>query len=293
MTAGERFADRRQRFADRRWRFADGVVEVVLLLAAATTISACAQVGSDPDVPTAIELTALPSPSVVIGDTLRNVEGIVAPVKAIVRNLQGDIIVDAPVRYLYADFPRDSALAVDSSTGIVRALKASTADARLGARVGTTLQILKVLVVTTRPDSADRNGQPIVALFTTTIADTGRTGANANRSPALTAVVRHIDSPGVTSPVNAWPVRFEVLSPANATNDTTKSVYLVDDAGRASAIDTTDGSGVAGRSVRIRAALFPTTVAIDSVIVRATVTYKGLSLKGAPVRIVLPVKRGS
>ncbi|MBL0170762.1 MAG: hypothetical protein IPP90_08540 [Gemmatimonadaceae bacterium] len=243
--------------------------------------------------PTAIELTALPSPSVVIGDTLRNVDGVVAPVKAIVRNLQGDIIADAPVRYLYADYPRDSALAVDSSTGIVRALRASTADARLGARIGTSLQILKIIVVTTRPDSADRVGQSALGLFTTTLADTGRSGASANRSPAMTMVVRHIDAPGVTSQVNGWPVRFEVLSPANASNDTTKSVYLVDDLGRASVYDTTDASGVAGRKVRIRAAQYPTGAAIDSVIVRATATYKGVALKGSPVRIALPVKRGS
>lgn len=255
-------------------------------------LSGCAQIGSAPDVPTAIELTALPSPSVVIGDSLRNVDGIVTPVKATVRNLQGDVIADATVRYLYVDFARDSALAVDSISGIVRALRASTADARLAARVGTTLQILKIIVVTTRPDSADRTGQPAPTLFTTTLADTGRSGANANRSAALTMVVRHIDSPTVTSAVNGWPVRFEVLSPANVSNDTTKSVYLVDDGGRASVLDTTDVSGVAGRSVRIRAALFPPTAAIDSVIVQAIVSYKGLSLKGAPVRIALPVKRG-
>ena len=198
-----------------------------------------------------------------------------------------------PVRYLYADFPRDSALAVDSVTGLVRALKASTAEARLAARIGASLQILKIIVVTTRPDSADRVGQPAPTLFTTTLADTGRIGANANRSPALSMTVRHVDAPGVTSAVNGWPVRFELLSPANTANDTTKSVYLVDNTGRASVLDTTDGTGTAGRSVRIRAAQFPSSAAVDSVIVRATVTYKGVSLKGAPVRIALPVKRGS
>jgi hypothetical protein len=123
------------------------------------------------------------------------------------------------------------------------------------------------------------------------LADTGRTGANANRSPALTAVIRHIGAD--TSLVNAWPVRFEIISPANPTNDTTKSVYLVDDAGRASVVDTTDTFGVAGRKVRVRAALFPTGAATESVTVRATATYKGQPLKGAPVLIFLPVKRGS
>ncbi len=266
---------------------------LVLFGVLAGTAVACAEVGSSPTVPAAIELNALPSPSVVIGDTLRNVDGAVTPVRAIVRNLAGDVIADAGVKYLYADYARDSALKVDSATGIVVALKKSTGEARLAARVGSSLQILKPIVVTTRPDSADRVGQPDLTLFTTTLPDTGRSGANSNTTTALTVVVRHADSLGVT-PVNAWPVRFEVLSPANSTNDTTKAAYLVDDLGRASVLDTTDASGIAGRKVRVRAALFPTGAgATDTVVVRAIVTYRGQTVKGAPIRMALPVKRGS
>jgi hypothetical protein len=266
----------------------------VVAAGAIMTSAACAEVGSGPDVPAAIELTALPSPSVVIGDTLRTIDGVVAPVKAIVRNLSGDPIADAPVRYLYADFARDSALKVDSSSGIVVALRASSADARLAARVGTSLQVLKTVVVTSRPDSMDRVGQVTPTLFTTTLLDTGAVGRTANSSNALTAVVRHKSSTaGVTTTVNGWPVRFELLSPANPTNDTTRSVYLVDDVGRASSLDTTDAGGVAGRKVRIRAALFPAAGVTDSVIVQATATYRGQLLPGGPVRIALPVKRGS
>ncbi len=256
--------------------------------------SACVEVGSEPDVPAAIEMTALPSPSVVIGDTLRDIAGVVAPVRAIVRNLSGDVITDAPVRYLYADFGRDSALRVDSVTGIVIAVKDATGEARLAARVGASLQVLRSLAVIKRPDSVDRGGQAAIALFTTTLPDTGRTGANVNSSPALTVVVRHVDSTsGVATNVRAWPVRFEILSPANSTNDTTKSVFLVDDSGRPSVIDTTDAAGSAGRKVRIRATQYPDVGVTDSVIVRAIVTYKGQALRGAPVRLALPVRRGS
>lgn len=265
-----------------------------LLVAAACvcSVAACAEVGSGPDVPAAIELTTLPSPSVVIGDTLRDTSGVVAPVRAIVRNLNGDEIKDAGVKYLYADFLRDSALAVDSTSGIVRALKATTGEARLAARAGSSLQVLKSIIVTTRPDSMDRVGQSAPAVFTTTLADTGRSGASANSSPALTAVVRHVDAT-TTGTVNAWVVRFVIIAPANATNDTTKAVYLVDDQGRASVLDTTDASGVAGRKVRVRAAQFPTGTAVDTVTVRATATYRGTTLKGAPILIKLPVKRGN
>ncbi len=256
-------------------------------------LSGCSDVSAAPDVPGSIEMDALPSPSVVIGDTLRTIDGVVAPVKAIVRNVAGTVILDAPVRYLYADYPRDSALLVDSVSGLVRAVKVARGDARLAARVSGTLQVILPVVVTTRPDSADRTGQPALSLFTTTLPDTGKSGATANSSPALTVVVRHVETPGASSTVTAWPVRYELLSPANPNNDTTKVAWLVDDAGRASVLDTTDASGVAGRKVRIRAANFPAAGVTDSIVVRATVTYRGLAVRGAPIRLVFPVKRGN
>lgn len=259
---------------------------------ATAAMAGCAEVGSGPNVPAAIELSVLPSPSVVIGDTLRDVNGVVAPIQAIVRNLQGDIITDANVRYLYADFARDSALKVDSVTGIVVALKAPTGgEARLAARVGTVLQILKTITVTVRPDSIDRVGLAELSVFFTTLPDTGRSGATANSSPELSVTVRNTSLTGVTTPVSGWPVQFALIVPANATNDTTRAVFLVDDQRRASVLDTTDGTGRAGRKVRIRANLFPVGASPDSVVVQATSTYRGVPLKGAPVRIVLRVRR--
>lgn len=260
--------------------------------------SACSEVGSEPDAPAAIEMAPLPSPSVVIGDTLRNVDGVATPIQAIVRNLNGDVITDAPAYYLYADYNRDSALAVDSAKGYVVALKATnpaTATARLGARVGSSLQVLRTILVTERPDSVDRVGQPAMAIFMTTLPDTGRTGANANRTTQeLTAVVRHKTSATATSPVNGWPVRFEVVTPANPSNDTTLSVFLVDATGRASVLDTTNSQGVAGRNVRIRADAYPAAgKAIDTVKVRVIVTYKGKALPDTALRIALPVLRDS
>jgi hypothetical protein len=282
--------DRGRRRTDRRSLIADSVVVVLALLA----LSACSEVGSEPDVPASIEMTALPSPSVVIGDTLRNMDGVVTPIEAIVRNLDGNAITDAPVYYLYADYPRDSALAVDSASGIVVALKAAnpaTAQARLAARVGSSLQVLRSVLITERPDSTDRVGQSPLSLFYTTLPDTGRTGASLNRSTELTAIVRHMSSATTATGVNGWPVRFELITPANASNDTTRQVFLVDGTGRASVLDTTDQNGRAGRQVRIRADQYPAAGVIDTVVVHAVVTYKGKPLAGSPVRIALPVKR--
>jgi hypothetical protein len=52
-------------------------------------------------------------------------------------------------------------------------------------------------------------------------------------------------------------------------------------------------SGTAGRKVRVRSTKYPTSAATDTVVVRASVSYKGKPLNGSPIRMVLPVKRGS
>lgn len=263
----------------------------LLGIAAVTMIAGCAEVGSGPEVPAAIEFLPFPSPSVVVGDTLRNIDGAVMPIMALVRNISGDVITDANTRYLYADFARDSALMVDSATGIVVALKTptGTGDVRLGARAATSLQILKNLIVTIRPDTMSRAGLAPLDTFKTILPDTI---PKANTTPELNVVVQHLETT-TPSNVNAWPVRFELVWPVNPTNDTTLSAFLVDDTGRPSTLDTTSSNGQAGRKVRLRAAQFPAAGVTDSVKVLVSSTYKGAQLKGSPYTIVLYVTRGT
>ena len=263
---------------------------VVTVLGATGVGTACAEIGIGPNEAAAIELDPFPSPSVVVGDTLRTIDGVVAPVRARVFNVRGDIISDAAPRYLYADYNIDSALAIDSATGIVVARTLVAGDKRIAARIGGTLQVLRGIRIVTRPDSV--SGTSLTEILGTTVPDTGRQGQENNSTKALSVTVRNRDG-NTVSPVRSWPVRFQLVSPANPTNDTMAAVYLVDDQGRASTLDTTDDSGAAGRRVRVRALQFPVGAAVESVVVRATVTYRGQPLKGSPVRITAPVRRGA
>lgn len=253
---------------------------------------ACAEIGTGVETPAAIEMTPFPSPSVVVGDTLRTVGGVVAPVVAIVRNTAGDAISNAPVRYLYADFNRDSALSVDSVTGIVVARKAIAGEAWIAARVGGSLQVIRNLLVTIAPDTLEAPAQPFT--LTTTLPDTGRQGAQANASQSLQVALRNIKG-AVPTPVNGWVVRYGLRRPLNASNDTTAAVFLVDDQGRVSAIDTTDASGNAGRRIRVRAASFPAGAAgtTDTVEVLVEASLRGQPVRGAPRLIRVAVRRGA
>jgi hypothetical protein len=275
-------------------RGAPAAAPLVLVAVALAAFAACAEIGTSPDEPASIELDPFPWPSVVIGDTLRDAAGQVAPVRAVVRNVRGDAIAGFPVVYLYADFQRDTALEVDPATGIVVALKATTSgEGRIAARAGAALQVLRAIGVTTRPDSLEPSTSGPQPLFTTTLPDTGRTGANRNSTPALNVVVRHLQpAPAPAAGVRGWLVRFSLVAPANPTNDSTLAAFLVNDNGRPSVVDTTDGSGTAGRRVRIRAGQFPVSPAVDTVVVHAEASYRGVPLRGSPVRIAVPVERG-
>lgn len=255
----------------------------------AATLLACAEIGTGPEQPAAIEMAPFPSPSIVIGDTLRTVSGVVAPVVAIVRNTAGDPIDNAPVRYLYADFNRDSALLVDSVTGIVVARKATIGEARIAARVGGSLQVIRNLVVTVRPDTLEPPTQN--STLTTTLPDTGRDAARSNTSQQLQVTLRNLDGAAPT-PVNGWVVRYSLRRPLNASNDTTAVAFLVDDQGRASIIDTTDPSGSASRRVRVRATSFPTG-GEDTVEVQVDASFRGQPVRGAPRLLRLIVRRGT
>jgi len=253
--------------------------------------AACVEIGTAPSEAAAIELTPFASPSIVIGDTLRDINGVLAPITAIVRNVRGEIITDAPVRFLYADFTRDSALVVDSASGFVRAVRVAKGEARIAARVGTTLQVLRTLVVTTRPDTMGVTGT--VAELVTAVPDTARLNNNPNISAPISVDVRHLE-PAAATGVNAWLVRFRLIKPSNPGNDTTGAAFLVNSSGRPSVIDTTDAGGAASRRVRVRAALFPAAgVAVDTVAVEVTTSYRGRPVLGAPDTVFVRVRRGA
>lgn len=251
-------------------------------------VSGCSEVGTDPATAAAIELAPFPATAVVIGDTLRAEDGTVAPIRAIVFNVRGNVITDFPVRYLYPDFNRDSALLVDSATGVIVAVRQPAGEARLAARAGGTLQVLRSLFVVQRPDTL--SGQSLSTVLQVAPPDSGR---GRNTTTDLTATVRHIAPDSMRSPVRGWLVRYTLISPANPGNDTTAAAFLVDDTGRPSTVDTTDVQGNARRRVRVRSLLFPQGGAVDSVVVAASASYNRIPLRGSPVRIAAPVQRAA
>lgn len=263
----------------------------LLPFAVLVAVAACADIALSPSTPASIEFDPLSAPAVVLGDTLRDIGGVAAPARATVRNQAGEILTDASVRYTYADAGHDTltAISVDSVKGFIVALKALTASptARIAARAGTYLQAIRTVLITVRPDSVGRESTSRIDTLRPTLPDTG-SGVSANTSVGLAVKVFHLEGAVVTQVPN-WLVKFELIRPANPTNDTTANVFLVNEAQKASTLDTTDGSGSAARSVRVRSSKFPSGTALDSAVVRVTVSYKGKPVKGDSIRLVLPI----
>jgi len=246
------------------------------LLALAVSIAAmaaCSDVSGSSTSVLSIEFDTLPSPSVVVGDTLRDTTG--AVVRPVVRafNFDGDEIADAPVFFLSPD----SGVTVDSVTGIIVGDSLRSTPARIIANVGN-LQSIQRVNVTLSPDTIVAVNAFDSLLYS--LADTTK-----DISPLLTVQLTHGPA---DSAVTSYVVSFVIVSQPDPLLG-----ELVNDGGAASVVDTTDGSGIAGRKIRLHSEHLSSTTQVDSIVVNATAKYRGTPVAGSPVRLVLLFKPGS
>jgi hypothetical protein len=243
-----------------------------LCVALAASIAAgCTDITDNASSALSLQFDPLASPSVVLGDSLRDTTGALATPVVRAFNFQGGLITAPPVSFHSAD----PGVTVDPVTGVVRGDSLLSTPARIVASVGS-LQAVQRIDVTLRPDlvtAVNANDTLQYSLVDTTL----------NVSDPLTVKVTH-GTPTADSAVKSYVVSFAVVSSGNP-----ELATLIDGA-RASLVDTTDASGVAGRALRVRPVHLGA-VTEDSVIVNATVKYRGEPVSGSPVRLVLHLKR--
>ena len=237
----------------------------------ASIAAACTTITDNASSALSLQFDPLASPSVVLGDSLRDTTGTLAMPVVRAFNFQGEQISAPAVRFHSAD----PGVTVDPATGVVRGDSLLSTPARIVASVGS-LQAVQRLDVTLRPDLvAAVNGSDTLQY---SLVD-----STLNVSDPLTVKVTH-GTPAADSAVKSYVVSFAVVSSGNP-----ELATLIDGA-RASLVDTTDVSGVAGRALRVRPVNLGA-VTEDSVIVNATVKYRGEPVSGSPVRLVLHLKR--
>jgi len=232
--------------------------------------AACTDISGSSTSVLSIQFDSLSAPSVVLGDTLRDTTGAVVRPMVHAFNFKGEEIIPAPVFFVSPD----SGITVDSATGIVFGDSLRSTPARIVATVGT-LQAIQYVDVTLRPDLV----QAVNALDSLkySLLDT-----TLNVSPLLQVRLTHGVAPN-DSAVKSYIVSFAIVAQSDP-----QLGELVNDAGKASVVDTTDASGIAGRKIRLHPVFLRS--AVDSIVVNATAKYRGVQVNGSPVRIVLQLK---
>jgi hypothetical protein len=246
-----------------------------------TTLVACIDLSTDPDEIVAIEFGDFPWPSLVAGDTFRNELGVASPLKARLFNTEGDEVAGAPVEFL----SRDTTVTI-TPAGFLIADTGVSGAVRVFASGPGVQSIVRSVEIVRRPDSLALNGT-LPDTLKWVIIDNAATNTTADIQVRL---LSYSDDSTETFGVGSWVVsyRLEFQGAAVQPGDTTR-VFLVNDNGIHSVVDTTNPQGIAGRRVRLKAgASIPTEV--DSVIVFAEAKYRGVPVKDAPIRMVLRIR---
>ena len=252
-----------------RKRAAGFVVGFILAFGVLPLITvACTNISDASDAVLSLQFDSLPSPSVVVGDTLRDTTGAIALPVVHAFNFHGEEIAAAPIHFLSPD----SGVTVDSATGIIVGDSLRSTPARIIATIGA-LQAIQKVSLTLRPDSL----APSAVLDT---LDYSLFDSTLNVSDFLSVKLLH-GVPLADSAVPNYIVSFAIVAESNRDLAT-----LVDDAGKPSNVDTTDAAGIAARKIRVHPVNL-TGAAVDSVILQATAKYRGQPVTGSPVRLVV------
>ncbi len=249
------------------------VLLACMLVVAAGASLACAEINTDPKFAASIAMDTLPYPSIVAMDSLRDSLGVARPLRGAVYNIQGSVLTSVAVRFRTPD----AGASVDSVRGYVVADTARGTPVRLIAVAGTLQAPPDTIYIVPTPDTATAINATDSLLYS--VRDT-----TANVSNPLQLRVLHRVPASQPIPVHSYLVSYRIAYPA----DTLLAQLVTRDGARRSSVDTTDATGTSARRIRLRT--LSLTSLQDSVVVIATVRYRGLPVAGTPIKFVLQVK---
>ncbi|HEX7120998.1 MAG TPA: hypothetical protein VF178_01420 [Gemmatimonadaceae bacterium] len=238
--------------------------------------AACIDLSTDPDEVVAIEFLEPAWPSVVAGDTLRDDQGQVAPLQALLFDASGDVVSGIPVTFL----ARDERVRI-TEAGLLIGVDTADGPTELLASAPGLQSNVRRLEVVPSPDSISAG--PAVDTLRWVLPDVPAT----NTSPDLSARVLHFGDDDTTG-VRAWIVRYRLeFGGQEVPPGDTSLVYLVNASGRPQSADTTDVNGSVALRVRVRPG--PGLGALDSAVVTLEAQYRGVPIPGGPIRVVVPL----
>jgi len=239
---------------------------------------------SAPEGAASISALQLPSPSVVVGDTMRDSTGVVAPITVIAFDGSGNPI-QANVQLFITDTLGFSHVGANNVL-----VGDSIGQTRLLGQVGTLPTVVAVVPVTYAPSTLVPN--PDTSIHGINVTAGPDSASTIGKAPVSVRVLASNDSGS-----QGMIVRFQVLqAPPTRPESHSPAVYLgnPDNNLVPSAVDTTDAKGIATRSLVVISNFFTDSLRsglkADSAIVLVTAKYKGLAIPPATgLKIVVPI----
>jgi hypothetical protein len=249
---------------------------MLVACAAMVVVLSCGDVPTFADGIAFISPIDIPSLAVAAGDSLRDSLGKAAPLRVRAFDVNNQPVANVAATYFVS--PVDAGIHIDAN-GFLTASD-SVRTVHMVARIGDRLQTADAtLYIVARPDQIVGTGttEPLV-------------GAPAKGSLQVTVS----GTRGTTrSPTQGIVVRYQIVAVNGSSVVDTKKVLLVNDANvpllgnEATAIDTTDASGIASRLV-----LVADTTGISTVEIQATARrLHSETIVGNPVKFLLPLKK--
>jgi hypothetical protein len=241
---------------------------------------------SAPNGPAAISNLKLPSPSVVVGDVMRDSNGVPAPFTITAFDANGVPTISPSAQFFITD--------------TVKAAHLAGGNLLTGDKIGSTVIIGQVGSLQTNPVTVPVTFLPSEMVKTGPISNAGPdttlvvplTGdTTVNRFANLSLrVLSALDSASQGIVVRYTLVR--TLTPKDASRP---AVIIGDDNNKPVKTDTTDGSGTASRRLVVFPALLGDAALLagtktDTAIVEARASYKGAELSNSPVRFIIAVR---
>jgi hypothetical protein len=237
-----------------------------------TLALACTEFNTNPNAVIAVSLDPPMMPAVVAGDTLRDTNGVAQRLRGTAYNFHGDTLMYR-VKYLAID----GGVVVDTFGFVIGDTARPSAIRLLADAGGLQTQPVRLFVVPkpTRVAVTDSVDTLVASPRDTTVA--------------LMLQVLHdsVTTAGpVADPVQGYIVSFAIQQPISGPPLDTVQAQLVNANGQRGWVDTTAIDGTATQRIRVLPG------AVDSVIVLATVKYKGANVAGSPARFALRVRGG-
>ncbi len=251
-----------------------------VMIAGAVIGAACVDM-SAPKGPASISLLQLPSPSVVVGDVMRDSTGAPAPLSVIAYDAKSTPLTNVTPVFFITDSVNAAHLTATNQLqgdkiGVVHVL----------GQIGSLQTPVATVLVTFAP-AVLQLAAPVDTLQPPIGADSASSVGSA--SIAVTLLSAN------DSASQGFIVRYALTSaPATISSSKSPAVYLADKLGNISGIDTTGATGSSRQLIVNTKFLADQALQagtkVDSAVVVVTTSYKGALVPGAPLRIVVPIR---